>query len=685
VEGSGNNKALEIFNGTGADVDLSDYQIKLFNNGSSTASATLVLSGILANGSVLALCNSQASTALKAQCNLVPAAAVMAFNGNDGIQLQRASGALVDRIGDNTDPGAAGWVGGAAATKDQTLRRKCSVTHGDTHFTAAFDPSVEWDAFPMDTFTDVGSYGCGTATTGSTAGSTTAGSTAGSTSTGTSSSGSTSTGTSSSSGSSGASSSGSSTAGSSSGSTSSGAGSTSGSSTGSSLTGVFFSEYVEGSSSNKALEIVNVTGATFDLSQLTIKLFANGSQSVTQTLALTGTLPSGAVYTLCNPAASSALKTRCSGNLAPTPTGNVTNFNGNDGLELVETATGLLVDSIGNNTDPGSAGWHNVGSTVTTTDHTLRRKCTVARGDTNFRDAYDPSAEWDVFAADTFTDVGTYSCAVATTGSSASGSSGSSTGSSAGSSGSGSSGSDSSSGSSGAGSTGSDSSSSSSGSSGSSGAGSTSGSTGTAPTYTDLVITEYVRGADNDSALEIYNGTAQTLSLADYRVSLFAHGATVATATFTPTGTLSAGDTYVLCHTNFGVFPDGGVEDPAVFCSEFEPDVTAFGGGDGVVLTDAIGTVVDSIGSLTPPDGGAWTDALGTTSTLGQDLRRRCTDGTADVDFTDAYDPSVSYTPFAVTDFSDLGKHVCLFSFLGPVRPTATEMLALRGLWMTPW
>ena len=36
-EGSSNNKFLEIYNGTGASVDLSNYSVELYANGASTA------------------------------------------------------------------------------------------------------------------------------------------------------------------------------------------------------------------------------------------------------------------------------------------------------------------------------------------------------------------------------------------------------------------------------------------------------------------------------------------------------------------------------------------------------------------------------------------------------------------------------------------------------------------------
>ena len=50
VEGSSHNKAVEIFNGTGASVDLSSYKLQYYFNGSSSAGRTIALTGIVADG-----------------------------------------------------------------------------------------------------------------------------------------------------------------------------------------------------------------------------------------------------------------------------------------------------------------------------------------------------------------------------------------------------------------------------------------------------------------------------------------------------------------------------------------------------------------------------------------------------------------------------------------------------------
>ena len=53
---------------------------------------------------------------------------------------------------------------------------------------------------------------------------------------------------------------------------------------------LFFSEYVEGSGNNKALEIYNSTDNAIDLSQYTINRYSNGDPDPTNTMILSGTI-----------------------------------------------------------------------------------------------------------------------------------------------------------------------------------------------------------------------------------------------------------------------------------------------------------------------------------------------------------------------------------------------------------
>ena len=70
-------------------------------------------------------------------------------------------------------------------------------------------------------------------------------------------------------------------------------------------TELFFSEYIEGSSNNKALEIYNGTGAAIDLAAggYNVQMFFNGNPVSTLTINLTGTVADGDVYVLAQSAA----------------------------------------------------------------------------------------------------------------------------------------------------------------------------------------------------------------------------------------------------------------------------------------------------------------------------------------------------------------------------------------------
>lgn len=163
--------------------------------------------------------------------------------------------------------------------------------------------------------------------------------------------------------------------------------------------GLFISEYVEGSSYNKAVEIYNGSALAVDLSSYELQFFFNGNPSSGRTIALSGTLAAGNVYVVTHSSASSTLKSKA--DLASG--GNW--YNGDDAVALL--FGGAIIDVIGQiGMDPGSE-W---GSGLTSTmDNTLQRKNTVCAGDTNGFDSFDPAVSWDGFAKDTFSNVGSYS------------------------------------------------------------------------------------------------------------------------------------------------------------------------------------------------------------------------------------------------------------------------------------
>lgn len=157
IEGSSNNKALEIYNGTGAAVDLAaaGYSVQMFFNGGTSAGLTLALTGTVASGDVYVLAHSSASVAILAQADKTNGSGW--FNGDDAVVLRKGT-TIIDVIGQiGFDPGSQ-WGSDPASTADNTLRRKSSVTVGDTNGGDAFDPAAEWDGFAQDMFDGLGSY-----------------------------------------------------------------------------------------------------------------------------------------------------------------------------------------------------------------------------------------------------------------------------------------------------------------------------------------------------------------------------------------------------------------------------------------------------------------------------------------------------------------------------------------------
>jgi hypothetical protein len=208
---------------------------------------------------------------------------------------------------------------------------------------------------------------------------------------------------------------------------------------------IFISEYVEGWSNNKALEIYNPTNQVIDLSQYFVARYSNGSSSATNANAvqLSGTIAAHDVFVAVldkrdpNGTGQEApiwdsLLVRADGFYAPVyNTSNSFYWNGNDAILLakgtltgpstssVTTATGFqIIDVFGkigenpanstgsssNNDGAWSSGFpYNTGIGVQmTSDHSLIRKSTVKAGVTANPTFFNPLGEWDSIPAVTY-------------------------------------------------------------------------------------------------------------------------------------------------------------------------------------------------------------------------------------------------------------------------------------------
>jgi len=146
--GSGSHSYVEIYNGTGAAINLSGYEIRVHNNGSATPTSTVALSGTVAHNDVFVLAfGSSDATDANATHGFDQSSAISGINEDDNIRLYNGS-TWVDLWGDTS--GTAFTV----APLDYTYRRK------NTGITA---PSTTWDATDWDTttpvdYTDIGTY-----------------------------------------------------------------------------------------------------------------------------------------------------------------------------------------------------------------------------------------------------------------------------------------------------------------------------------------------------------------------------------------------------------------------------------------------------------------------------------------------------------------------------------------------
>jgi len=138
------------------------------------------------------------------------------------------------------------------------------------------------------------------------------------------------------------------------------------------LAKVFISEYLEGSASNKAVEIYNGESTAIDLTKLSVKLYTNGGITASSTYTGTGILNANTAIVLFN--GSSNAEIIAAGNV----NSGVANFNGDDVIEVIyDYQTTDIFGTIG--TDPGTS-WTIAGDVNGAVDKTLLRKLTTTQG-----------------------------------------------------------------------------------------------------------------------------------------------------------------------------------------------------------------------------------------------------------------------------------------------------------------
>ena len=456
IEGTSQNKALEVYNGSGATVDLTQYRIAQSSNGNGWQYWHEFPTGsTLADGDVWVITTDEANTQIQQVANeILSYPSVVHHNGDDARGLEKTTDGgttwtLIDVIGiPDEDPGDAWDVAGTpSATKDHTLVRKASVTEGTTVWSNSAGTTPEnsqWIVYPVDTFDYIGEHGENdttpptlasanaisttsvqvtydeqvdetTATNianysitnltvtsailqalGKTVQLITTNQAAGYNYTITVNN------------------------------VQDLAGNIIDPNSTIDFTGyqegptegqLIFSEYIEGSSNNKALEIYNASTQTVYLDNYRVVSSYNGSGWSAEHYSFpTGTtLGSGDVWVIANEDASQTILSVADEILAYNAGGYVVSFNGNDarGIEMTTDggATWTLIDVIGISTEDPGTGWDVAGVTAATYDHTLVRKSSIESGNTDWTTSAGTDAtnsEWIVYPIDTFDYIGSH-------------------------------------------------------------------------------------------------------------------------------------------------------------------------------------------------------------------------------------------------------------------------------------
>lgn len=154
---------------------------------------------------------------------------------------------------------------------------------------------------------------------------------------------------------------------------------------------LLITEYIEGGSNNKAIEISNVGGSAIDLGANVYQLakHSNGAVDAGDAEILSGTIEPGKSIVFHNSGATDEFKVGTESK--------VTWFNGDDAMVL--TKDGAVIDSIGKVGE--QLKWSD--GEFSTVDKTLRRKDSVKVGDTDTSDTYPGTSkdQWLVLAKDT--------------------------------------------------------------------------------------------------------------------------------------------------------------------------------------------------------------------------------------------------------------------------------------------
>lgn len=135
LEGTGQNKAIEIYNASETDVDLNEYHLALYLDGSLSVSRRVTMDGILAAQATWVIAHPESDPDLLSKADMTSSDLV--FDGNDAIALRDLDDLPLDLFG---EIGFAFYY-----LQNKTLIRKETIVTNTTTFSMS-----DWDVYAKD-------------------------------------------------------------------------------------------------------------------------------------------------------------------------------------------------------------------------------------------------------------------------------------------------------------------------------------------------------------------------------------------------------------------------------------------------------------------------------------------------------------------------------------------------------
>lgn len=147
VEGSSFNKAIEIYNGTGAPVSLDGLQFRLYSNANTTPTSTYDFPAVsLADGDVFVVTHPSFDTGPPRGGDIDATSSAINFNGDDAFEIVDAGGNVIDSFKQ-----AGARIDNAA---NLTLRRTDFTR--DTDITDPYDITAQWTSSGSNDVSELG-------------------------------------------------------------------------------------------------------------------------------------------------------------------------------------------------------------------------------------------------------------------------------------------------------------------------------------------------------------------------------------------------------------------------------------------------------------------------------------------------------------------------------------------------